>query len=655
MILYIEQLSFFSLMPLLFRTAKAEKIYYIHATKLGLYGIKIFKRFVSLDISPCIFKMMQVRDSSGEIIRQRHSRKDIREVTSSIVEDIRKNNTKHNVPHHYVRRSLNGSVSVLERHNISRVIYLVDVVAWHLKKHHPYNEGALIAYRRPFKRHIEAYALKRNITVNALPWGVGLSGNAYEKKQSFIFRFPKLKHLLSALKHLSCNKNQRSKQQQTSNHAKILFNMRGDLSLDSDGHHSDFFAYLNSDLSINNMMVDLRNVNDDVVIGLKSRGISPFNRHLMFLDVFRNKEKYSIYGSTRSEQKHLSKLSKSYALSFKRHEKLYAKNNVRIDYDWFKYAADHAIKKNVLEKNNGIYALQQLMFDGYENEECIFESDVYFAFSNFSFEIDKKIKSKCPYYIITGYPRDYAKHHLEQEAKMIRQQLKANGANYIVAVFDENSNQDERWHTGHSLQEENYRYILELLLKEDNVGVIFKPKVARTLRSRLPKINPLLDTALQTGRCYIFEETITHTTKASPLVAGLAADISIHGHLSAGTVGLECAVHGLPCLLIDREGSKSKLNELPKGKVVFDDWPQCIDALLTHLKSKKGIEGFGDWSSIVNDLDPFQDGLAAKRIGTYLNWMIKDFDAGFDREDILKRAAKRYAEAWGSDKVLCLN
>ena len=105
------------------------------------------------------------------------------------------------------------------------------------------------------------------------------------------------------------------------------------------------------------------------------------------------------------------------------------------------------------------------MFDGYENEGCAFESDVYFAFSNFSFEIDKKIKSQCPYYIITGYPRDYAKHHLEQEAKTIRQTLKANGANYIVAVFDENSHQDERW-IRTFIQEENYRYILELLLEK---------------------------------------------------------------------------------------------------------------------------------------------------------------------------------------------
>ena len=658
MILYIEQLSIFSFFPftmILWRTPGIKKVYYINATKLSLKIINIFKKCASLEIQSCDFKMMRVRDSSGEIIRLRHSRKDIREVTSNIVEDIRKNNPKKRLPYHYIRRSLNGAASVLERHLISRAIYLVDVIAWHVKHNHPDDQGVLILYSRPFISYIKDYAVKRNITVNVLLWGAGLSGSADENIRYCLSRFPTLKHILSEIKKTSFNQNQDSSRQPVSNHSKVWFNMRGDLSFDSSGHHSDFFAYFNSALSINNITVDLSHANNDVAKDFKSRGVTFFNRHFKCLNLFRNSQQYHIFSSIRSEQQHLSRLAKSYALSFERYEKLYAKNNVRIDYDWYKYSADHAIKKNVLAKNNGVYALQQLMFDGYENEGCIFESDVYFAFSKFSFEIDEKNKSKCPYYIITGYPRDYAKQYLEQEAKTIRQQLKANGAHYIVAVFDENSNHDERWHTGHALQEENYRHILELLLKEEYLGVIFKPKVAKTLRTRLPKMSALLDAALQTGLCYIFEETIAHTTKASPLVASLAADISIHSHLSAGTVGLECAVHGLPCLLIDREVSKSKLNELPKGKVVFDDWPQCIDALLTHLKSKKGIEGFGDWSSIVNDLDPFRDGLAAKRIGDYLNWMIKDFDAGFDREAVLIRAAKRYAEKWGSDKVLCLN
>ena len=572
---------------MLWRTPGIKKVYYINATKLSLKFINIFKKFSSLKIKPCKFKMMQVRGASGEIIRLRHSRKDIREVTSSIVEDIRKNSSKHNVPYHYIRRSLNGCASILERQNISRIIYLIDVVAWHLNRNHPSSQGVLMAYHRPFKNSIETYALKRNIKLSFFPWGAGLTGNAYEIKNYLMFVFPTLKHfLLSVRQAFFLGKNQQSKEQQTSNSSKILFSMRGDLSLECDGHHSDFFAYLNSKLSIDNMMVDIRNVKNDFILSLKSHGMTFFQDYFTFFNSLRYNAPYNINGSTRSEHKHLSRLAKLYALSFKRHESLYAKNNVRIDYDWYKYTANHAIKKNVLEENNGVFVMQQLMFDGYENEGCAFESDIYFAFSNFSFEIDKKIKSQCPYYIITGYPRDYAKHHLEQEAKTIRQQLKANGANYIVAVFDENSHQDERWHTGHSLQEENYRYILELLVEDDKLGVIFKPKVARTLRSRLPKIGPLLDAAINTGRCYIFEETIALTTKASPLVASLAADISIHGHLSAGTAALECAVHGLPCLLINREGARSKLNELPKGKVVFDSWVQCKDALLKHLKSK---------------------------------------------------------------------
>jgi hypothetical protein len=37
------------------------------------------------------------------------------------------------------------------------------------------------------------------------------------------------------------------------------------------------------------------------------------------------------------------------------------------------------------------------------------------------------------------------------------------------------------WHTGHELQRENYRYILEKILEVPWLGVIFKPK--RSIRS----------------------------------------------------------------------------------------------------------------------------------------------------------------------------
>jgi hypothetical protein len=116
---------------------------------------------------------------------------------------------------------------------------------------------------------------------------------------------------------------------------------------------------------------------------------------------------------------------------------------------------------------------------------------------------------------------------------------------------------------------------------------------------------------------------------------------------------LECALENIPTLLVDREGCPySKLYDLPEGKVIFKDWPDAIDAIMEHFQSDNGIPGFGDWSPIINELDPFRDGKAAKRMGTYLHWLIQGFEEGLDRDTILADAAERYAKQWGSDKVL---
>jgi hypothetical protein len=118
---------------------------------------------------------------------------------------------------------------------------------------------------------------------------------------------------------------------------------------------------------------------------------------------------------------------------------------------------------------------------------------------------------------------------------------------------------------------------------------------------------------------------------------------------------MECALEGLPTLLIDREGCPdSKLNELPKGKVIFENWPDAIDGVMEYFQSQDLIPGFGDWSSILDDLDPFRDGKSAYRTGTYLKWLIEGFEQGLDRETIMADAADRYAKEWGADKVLSI-
>jgi hypothetical protein len=222
-----------------------------------------------------------------------------------------------------------------------------------------------------------------------------------------------------------------------------------------------------------------------------------------------------------------------------------------------------------------------------------------------------------------------------------------------VFVIDENSLDDARWHTGHALQRENYSAVLTKMLETPSLGVIFKPKVARTLRRRLGDVDELLRAAEATGRCYVFEQSGRHTTSAPPLVAGLAADVAIHAHLSAGTAAMECALEGVPTLLIDREGvPDSKFYDLPIGKVVFRDWPGAIDALMDHFCRPGGVPGFGDWSPIIDELDPFRDGRSAERMGTYLQWLLDGLRDGSSREVVMAEAADRYRAQWGADKVL---
>jgi hypothetical protein len=54
---------------------------------------------------------------------------------------------------------------------------------------------------------------------------------------------------------------------------------------------------------------------------------------------------------------------------------------------------------------------------------------------------------------------------------------------------------------------------------------------------------------------------------------------------------------------------------------------------------------------MLEELDPFRDGRAAERMGTYLQWLVQGFQAGLDRETVMADAAERYTQRWGQDKI----
>jgi hypothetical protein len=329
--------------------------------------------------------------------------------------------------------------------------------------------------------------------------------------------------------------------------------------------------------------------------------------------------------------------------------------NVKMHVTWVKYNPDHCAVLDALKNTGGLGVVYQRSFDHFLAPWTFTTADVVFGFSKWGAHVGRDKQSMIPYYVTVGYLGDYRFNLLRKRAHDVRDSLKSHGAERIVAYFDEHARDDQRWDLAYKVTLENYSYLLNKVLDHPWFGLILKPKVPATLRSRMGPIAELLRRAEETGRCFVFEDSGIQAL-CSPAVASLGADVAIHGHLFASTAGVESALAGAPTLLFDGEGiPDSPLNQLGEGRVIFKDmdclWKTCTE----HWKRPEGVPGLGDWSDMLDELDPFRDGRAAERMGYYLGWLMEGFKAGLPRETVMADAAERYSEIWGKDKILSVN
>jgi hypothetical protein len=304
----------------------------------------------------------------------------------------------------------------------------------------------------------------------------------------------------------------------------------------------------------------------------------------------------------------------------------------------------------------GITAVYQKALQVDPAPEIAVSADVMFGYSTLDAEVEKRTGSDIAYHVATGYLGDHRAVLVQDMAREVRSRLQQNGASFIMAFFDENSQPDERWHTGQRFQAENYEFLLQKVLSEKWFGLVMKPKVPATLRRRLGPVASMLERALETGRCHLYESG-TIQGSYPPVLAALAADVAVHGHLCAGTAALESALAGVRSLLLDREGwHVSPMYKLGLGRVAFTNWDELWEALIAFRKSPRNVSpSFGDWSLMLKELDPFQDGRAADRMGAYLGWLLEGLKAGQDRDVVMANAAERYGQMWGYDKITQVN
>lgn len=655
---YFEKLSLSSLLIVMISNIGLRNI--LFGFNIYYFDSSVFSRRILLPVLVMFnvlvkrlhFRMVDIKDEKGELLRIRISRKDLFVIQDKIINSEAFNSFSNETwkQNSFLDFIMKGVIDgdITEERSVSRVLYLVSVVDWHMQKN-KFSRSIFVINNRPWFNIYSEYASVNRIKLTSV------------KVFSLFFKKTYLKNFIRShirlyvfIKNLKYNLSVFIGKTKLPSKNLVYIDGRGDIGLENNGINTDFFWFLNSNFPIENIIYKhLTNSEKEYFIkhGLSSvsEGISLTNIHK------RNYIKPRIHYDSRykDEFRLIKSLKSSYDLDRIYWSSFFKNNGVKIYTAWHKYNNSHMALSDAVNDNNGLSVISQIAFEGSAVTNYFTNIDIYFCFSNYSHEIAKQVNSNIKYTVITGYLKDYVPSLVIDKAKEVRKKLQENGAKKIVFVIDENSADDSRWHTGHELQRENYSYILKEVLEKPWLGVIFKPKRSIDLRQRLGPVADLLEKGKATGRCYIYEDSGRYTTSAPPILAGLSADICIHGHLCAGSAAFECALEGLPTLLIDREGSpSSKLYDLPEGKVIFRDWPSAINATLEYFNSHESTPGFGDWSSIIDDLDPFRDGMAAYRMGTYLQWLIKGFENNIDREEIMENAAERYKKQWGEDMVI---
>lgn len=324
--------------------------------------------------------------------------------------------------------------------------------------------------------------------------------------------------------------------------------------------------------------------------------------------------------------------------------------NIKLWTSWEKYGVIHIAIADALSRVGGVSTIYQRSFESNSSEEVTVGADVIFGFSPSGFAIEQGNHSDFFSHVSVGYIGDHRFPLLKEKSRQLREDLIRSGAKHVIAFFDENTIVDGRWFAGHTEACKNYAFWLEKILAVPDLGVIFKPKRPITLRKRLEPIADLLSAAEATGRCRLIVGGQIQSSYP-PAFAALASDVAIHDRLISGTAGLEAALAGVPTLLLDLEGwPRSPLYRLGPD-VVFKDWSSAWEACAKYFQDPQSYLHFGDWSLMIDELDPFHDGHAAERMSIYLKELLDGLRRKETPSSVMEMAAERYARRWGKDKV----
>lgn len=634
---------------------RSRKIYFIDATFLA--------RHLFWFARPIDFRMINVRDEKGLLFS-------LRAPSSDLFELERKSPLYHWKGPGRLKTFLEKKkvvVGVTDLNGISRALFLVQMVVCKRRENQEWQDCSLTLWlrRRTDRTAIMEAGFKNQMEVFFL---LPMFSFQLWRRPWVVYGYQVLKRLLWLCRHFQ--RRGRMEKATPTTEPKVAVDFYGQFNLEQPELYSDFFFYQRSGLQGKYLAplfhIPADPLDDEKLKVMRQQKMSPLllNPHSSKTSALipakpprpiRISKKYRLETGDRLEKREFRKGVAEYQKFFHYWQDLFSRHHHKLYLSWFKYDGMHCAIADAMESVGGLTALYQRALDVTPYVSCRMNTDIAFGYSAWMADFEKQVGSTVKQYIITGYLGDHRFSLLKEFGEQLRKEMHQKGAEFIVAYTDENSLEDARWHTGHELMRGQYRFILEKIISDPKLGLILKPKTAKTLRERLGWVNPLLDSALKTGRCLLLDKGALYGAYP-PALAAMAADVMIHGHLCAPTAALEGALVGKPTLLFDGEGwSASPLYQLGVGDVVFTDWEVLWRRVLEYRKNPTQDTRFGCWVPLMEKIDPFRDGKGAWRMGNYVSWLMDSFAKGESRENALSVASERYQKEFGADKVVSIS
>jgi len=234
---------------------------------------------------------------------------------------------------------------------------------------------------------------------------------------------------------------------------------------------------------------------------------------------------------------------------------------------------------------------------------------------------------------VVGYPLDYYFEKQKVSATAIRMRYPET---FILSYQDNIMANDLPYSM--DMQVSVYEMLLNILDENKHVTLFLKPKRKLTLDKVVEKI-PKIDDLIKDGRIVTFLGETEHA-KAVPAMIGMASDLVVG--LGISTAAAECQFAGTLAFHADLTGFKNnEFGNRGLGRVVFRDITNLDKAIRQQIHKSTGRRN-SDYRGLYENLEPFQDGHAYRRIGFVLLNLQELLSQGLPREVAIKSVRERY-------------